>query len=277
MLRQSCAAGQAHLRSHAGPGSSNVLSGAPTGPEFRVCPELFRTLVLERLRLPLEVVESQCECGTPLDTLERHRAACPRSGRLRTRAGPPERTMARICREAGATVRFNTRLREMNVAVSANDERSIEVLASGLLVHHGAQLAVDVALRCALTCGGNAHPQAASTNGVVLTRAPSGQGEEVRRTPRVRALPTGGRRTGDGEGDGARKRWSSWTVLQLPAHVKRRASYGVQPSWDGGAGGAGCLPSRVPGPSLLRWWPCQRPPSPGQTAPSPDLADLFAM
>ena len=48
-----------------GPGSSNVLSGAPTGSEFRVCPELFRTLVVERLRLPLEVVESQCECGRP--------------------------------------------------------------------------------------------------------------------------------------------------------------------------------------------------------------------
>ena len=46
--------------------------------------------------------------------------------------------MVRICREAGATVRFNTRLREMNVAVSANDERSIEVLASGLLLHHQA-------------------------------------------------------------------------------------------------------------------------------------------
>ena len=130
VLRQSCAADLAHVRSHAGPGSSDVLSGAPTGPEFRVCPELFRTLVLERLRLPFEVVESQCECGSVLDTLGRHRAACPRSGRLRTRAGPPERTMARICREAGATVRFNTRLREMNVAVSANDERSIEVLAS---------------------------------------------------------------------------------------------------------------------------------------------------
>ena len=39
--------------------------------------KLFRTLVLERLRLPLEVVESQCECGTLLDTLGRHRAACP--------------------------------------------------------------------------------------------------------------------------------------------------------------------------------------------------------
>ena len=69
--------------------------------------------------------------------------------------------MARICREAGATVRFNTRLREMNVAILASDERSIEVLGFGLLLHHGAQLAVDVTLRCPLRCGGNAHPQLA--------------------------------------------------------------------------------------------------------------------
>ena len=169
-----------------------------TGPEFRVW-ELFRTLVLERLRLPLEVVESQCECGTLLDTLGRHRAACPRSGRLKKRAGPPERTMARICREAGATVRFNTRLREMNVAVSANDERSIEVLASGLPLHHGAQLAV------ALTCGGNAHPQVASTNGVVLTRARADKERkyaEFLESERCRlvvvALETGGRWRSDG-------------------------------------------------------------------------------
>ena len=37
----------------------------------------------------------------------------------------------------------------MNVAVSAQDERAIEVLASGLPIHHGAQLAVDVTMRCA--------------------------------------------------------------------------------------------------------------------------------
>ena len=37
---------------------------------------------------------------------------------------------ARVCREAGATVRFNTMLRDMNINVSANDQRFIEVLAS---------------------------------------------------------------------------------------------------------------------------------------------------
>ena len=160
VLAQSCSADQAHLRSHSGPGTGEVLLGAPTGPEFRVEPQLFRTLVLERLRLPLDVTESKCECGCFLDTTGRHRAACPRSGRLRTRAVGPARTLARVCREAGASVRINTKLRDMNVAISTSDAREIEVLASGLPMHHGAQLAVDITMRSALTANGSACPNA---------------------------------------------------------------------------------------------------------------------
>ena len=153
ILAKSCATDQAHLRSHA----SDVLHGAPTGPEFKVEPHLFRTLVLERLRLPLDV-------------WGRHRAACPRSGWLRARAVGPERSLARVCREAGATVRCHAKLRDMNVAVSAQDERAIEVLASGLPIHHGAQLAVDVTMRCALTAQGLACPGAAHINGAAALR-----------------------------------------------------------------------------------------------------------
>ena len=124
ILAQSCAADQAHLRSHAGPCASDVFCGAPTQKEFEVEPHLFRNLVLERLRLPLDVTDAVCECGCRLDTEGRHRAACARSGRLRTRAVGPERTLARICREAGALVRCNTKLRDMNVAVPAADRAS---------------------------------------------------------------------------------------------------------------------------------------------------------
>ena len=131
----------AHLRSHSGPGSSDVLCGAPYQPH----------LFMERLRLPLDITDARCECSCRLDFEGRHRGACPRSGRLRTRAVGPERSLARVCREAGVSVRCNTKLRDMNVAVSAMDERSIEVLASGLPLFHGAQLAIDVTLRSPLT------------------------------------------------------------------------------------------------------------------------------
>ena len=139
------------------PCTSAVLHEVPRGMEFKVTPEHFRTLILERLRLPLQTMDAH-ECGALLDVQGRHRAVCPRSGRLRSRAVGFERTLARVCREAGATVRCNVRLRDMNVAVSATDTRSIEVLATGLPLHHGAQLAVDITLRSALTSASHACP-----------------------------------------------------------------------------------------------------------------------
>ena len=143
VLAQSSAADQAHLRSHSGGGASEVLCVNPTSPEFTMAPSIFRTVVLERLRLPLDVIEATCACGGFLDSLGRHRAACPQSGKLRTRAVGPERTLARICREAGARVRCNVKLRDMNITTPATDEREVEVVASGLPLQHGAQLAID--------------------------------------------------------------------------------------------------------------------------------------
>ena len=109
MVAQSCAADQAHLRSHSGPGSGEVFHGSPTQVEFQLQPGIYRTLLLERFRLPLHITEARCECGARLDRAGRHRAACARSGRLKSRAMPTERTLARVCREAGAVVRTNVK------------------------------------------------------------------------------------------------------------------------------------------------------------------------
>ena len=62
-----------------------------------------------------------------------------RSGRIKRRAGPLEKAVARVCREAGARVRMNVRLVDMNVAVPAADGREVEVLASGLPCFGGSQ------------------------------------------------------------------------------------------------------------------------------------------
>ena len=60
----------------------------------------------------------------------------------------------------------------MNAAVPATDLRSIEVLATGLPLHHGApQLAVDITKRSALTSASHACPNAATLTGAVLVRA----------------------------------------------------------------------------------------------------------
>ena len=92
VFAQSSAADQAHLRSHSGGGASKVLCVNPTKPEFTMAPSIFRTVVSERLRLHLSVTKATCACGRHLDSLGRHRAACPHSGKLRARAFGPEKT-----------------------------------------------------------------------------------------------------------------------------------------------------------------------------------------
>ena len=47
-------------------------------------------------------------------------------------------------------MRFNAFLKDVNVGVSATDDRRIEVLAQDLPCFGGSQLAVDVTVRCGL-------------------------------------------------------------------------------------------------------------------------------
>ena len=63
------------------------------------------------------------------------------------------------------------KLRDMNIVCPANDDREIEVVASGLRLRHGAQLAVDVALHSATTSCGAACTNVANMDGAVLLRA----------------------------------------------------------------------------------------------------------
>ena len=127
------AAGQAHLHSHSGANANAASAHAPTAPEHTIPPYLFRVLLLERLQLPLPVSEAKCNgCHAPLDVLGRHKASCTVLGRIGKRATPIERTVARICREARARVRFNAFLKDMNINVGAADERRIVVFAQDL-------------------------------------------------------------------------------------------------------------------------------------------------
>ena len=82
--------------------------------------------------LPLHMDARFCKCGELLDVHGHHRSACSRVGRLKARGTPAEVCMARICREAGARVRENQLLRDLNVVVQADDQRRIEVIANGL-------------------------------------------------------------------------------------------------------------------------------------------------
>ena len=80
-----------------------------------------------------------------------------------------ERALARVFREAGA--RVSVPLSHMNLAPPVADGRQIEVLAQGLPLRHGAQLAVDATLTSPVGRDGEARHDAATVPGDALQRA----------------------------------------------------------------------------------------------------------
>ena len=178
MLLGRIVARQAHLRGHSGTNAGLALAHCPTAPEFTLPPHLFRTLLLERLRLPLQFMEATCEgCQALLDMMGLHRGSCTRSGRVKRCAGPVERRTARVFREAGACVRQNVFLRDMNVNVPSRDSRHIEVLAQNLPCFGGVQLAADITLRSSLAMEKLTHTLPSMTG--CLGTGASRQGEGV--------------------------------------------------------------------------------------------------
>ena len=116
-----------------------------------------------------------------------------RTGRVKKRATPTERVLTRIFREAGARVRFNAFVSDMNVQMPADDPRRIEVLAQDLPCFAGAQLAVDT-LRSVLTSNGEPHPRAEHTDGAVLLAARQDKERSYRELCSVGQVPTRGDR-----------------------------------------------------------------------------------
>ena len=149
-----------------------TLSVAPSNVFTRIESPLFRILLQRRLRLPLPLSARQCRRGRPLDIFGHHRAACTRAGFLGRRGFAVESAGARICREAGGRVVTNAMFRDFDLAdPDPEDRRRIEILADGLPLFGGAQLAVDTTLVSALHCDGSAHPRAAHVDGAVLVAA----------------------------------------------------------------------------------------------------------
>ena len=148
-------------------------------------------LLLRRLRLPLPLVAAFCRCRRAADALGDHLAACPRSGLLRSRSSPLERAAARACREAGATVVSNALLRDLNLHPDRQDDRRIEVIANGLPLWGGAQLAVDTTLVSALDSAGEPRRYQRRTQGAALRQARRAKERtypELLRSPRCRLV-----------------------------------------------------------------------------------------
>ena len=147
--------------SQQGPCASRHFSVLPTAKETTFTPEQFNILLSVRLLMPLLLDNKFCRCGAELDPYGFHRSACSTTGVLKPRGTPAEVCMARICREAGARVKENQMLRDLNVVVPATDTRKIEVIANGLPLYGGKQVAIDTTVVSALTGRGVARGRTA--------------------------------------------------------------------------------------------------------------------
>ena len=104
-------------------------------------PQLFRIMLLRRLRAPLPFTDRVCRCRLSLDSFGDHRASCPHSGLLAKRGFELEATLARVCRESGARVRTNVFVRDLNIVQTRpNDARRLEIVADNLPLFGGRQL-----------------------------------------------------------------------------------------------------------------------------------------
>ena len=119
----------------------------------------FRVLLLRRLWLPLLPTSRTCRCGRPLDVLGHHRWGL-------------ESAAARVCREAGGRVSANVLVWDLDIALPDHvAERRIEVIADGLPLFHGAQLAIDTTFVSPLSRDGVPHPRCVNEDGAALAAA----------------------------------------------------------------------------------------------------------
>ena len=162
------------------PLASAPFIALPTSKATKVDAQPFRLLLCRRLHLPLPLSMRTCRCGRQLDRFGHHRAACAVAGVLGRRGFPLECVAAQICREARVTT--NVHVRDMDLAVFNNlDGRWLEVVADGLTLWHGAQLAIDTTLVSPFHRDGSARARAADHNGAVLVDPElSGEGGRAR-------------------------------------------------------------------------------------------------
>ena len=205
-------ASQALLDSQSGPHASRAFTTIPFGPDTTY-------QLLRRLRLALPLSARRCRCRRILDPLGDHRSACAQAGVLRSRGVPLEKAAARVYREAGARVTTNTRLMDLNIDnIQRQDDRRIEVIANGLPLWGGVQLAIDTNLVSPLTRASEPRSRAGRYAGAAVQdarRAKERTYPELLQTRRcklvVLAIEVGGR-------------WSqeTTTFLRLLAQAKAR-------------------------------------------------------
>ena len=163
---------RALVRSQRGPMASIPFHTPPVSAVSRFDPQCLRVLLLRRLWCQLPLCSATCRCGQPLDSRGHHRGACAHAGVLGWRGFPLESWAERICREAGTRVSVNVRVQDLGLHQGPRaDNHRLEVVADGLPLFHGAQLAVDTAVVSTLRADGAPRRQCAERDGAALDQA----------------------------------------------------------------------------------------------------------
>ena len=102
------------------------------------------------------------------------------AGVLGRRGFALESAAARVCREAGARVLLDVRVQDMDLArPDALDNRRLEVVADGLPLFQGAQLAVDTTAASVLRRDGAARRRVVSQDGADWMQLAAGKNESI--------------------------------------------------------------------------------------------------
>ena len=260
---------EALLRSKGGPLASVPFTSLPTMRETSFDPQPFRLLLLRRLRLPLPLSARWCRCGRPLDCLGHHQSACSRAGVLEHRGYPMETVVARICR-----VRTNVIVRDLDLgAFNRLDGRRLEIIADGLPLQRGAQLAVDTTPVSPIKADGTARRHAARRNGFALEAARKAKerkySELAGRGGRARLVVVGAEVGGRFSSETSQflRGLVSAKVRGVPPLLKRKAAAAWMRRWSSMLG---CVVANSFALSLLGRVP------PGADGEVPSLSDVLA-
>ena len=161
LLRELDASSAALLDSQAGPYAARVLTARPTSPELSLESPPFQALLLRpschcRSLQPDAGVANRMVPSEITLPLAHGLVCCARPGR------------PGVCREAGATVAMHALVRDLNIVPVRQDERRIEIIANGLPLWGGVQLAVDTTLVSPLTAAGMPRRDSGRTAGAAL-------------------------------------------------------------------------------------------------------------
>ena len=203
-------------------------------------------------------------------TFLHHRASCSRAGVLGRRGFAVESAAARICREGGARVTVNMLVRDMDLPVpNARDARRLEIVADGLPLFGGVQLALDTTLVSPLHCDGSPHRGAANNDGRPCSCSTQ-EGDDISRADWSQCSMSPGETGGRGGPKRLDRSWSSWprpkVEKPLGPEKTRRAvlvvsmglSFGVRGSTSFRRVFVGCASLRrrqmVRCPVVMRWF-----------------------